>query len=487
MPNTTVYTNNQYYQNIAAAIRSKNGQSTLYKPSEMGPAINALVVSGESVRLQAKTVDPITTQQNITADAGYHGLSAVTIGAIQTETKTITENGTYIPIANHFFSNIVVNVTGDDLPDGDLLAYGSTPKQTIWEGTFTGEHIERIQAYRYQTNDLQNCELLKNISEVVVTFDGVAYTLPVESLPGSTYGFMVGSSDPSFSEYPFMFLAMSNKSLDKIEIVNIYTQTAGQHTIKVEYTPSPEPAMQTIWEGTFDATYSEDVGGNYYTTQDIQNGELIKNCNEVAVTFDGTTYTLPVEQTPFGYGVGDDVEPSSDHPFVLAFMVESPSSAVLKTLAIFTLTEGEHTIKVEGAPSGNEPSGDTMRVLYDGEVTGGTVKGDFVYKNAFLSELASMADYTQATITVNNESKTILPVNEVQGDYGKNYILGMDAYPPTELPHDVGVAVVYEVNGKDPTSGGSYSSYIITPSRSKGTQVTSLKVEVDENNKRGDR
>ena len=262
----------------------------------------------------------------------------------------------------------------------------------------------------------------------------------------------------------------------------------GTAIVGVDKVAENEPVpMQTIWEGTFDATYSEDVGGNYYTTQDIQNGELIKNCNEVTVTFDGTTYTLPVEQTPFGYGVGDNVEPSSDHPFVLAFMVESPSLAVLKTLAIFTLTEGEHTIKVEGAPSGDEPSGDTMRVLYDGEVTGGTVKGDFVYKNAFLSELASMADYTQATITVNNESKTILPVNEVQGDYGKNYILGMDAYPPTELPHDVGVAVVYEVNEKDPTSGGSYVPYIITPSRSKGTQVTSLKVEVDENNKRGDR
>lgn len=249
-----------------------------------------------------------------------------------------------------------------------------------------------------------------------------------------------------------------------------------------------KPATQTIWEGTFTAERSGgEAGGIYYSTQDIQNSELIKNCSEVTVTFDGSTYVLPVEPSPFGYGVGPE-EPSSDCPFSIAFMVESPSSTVLKYFNIGTLTEGEHTIKVEGAPSGDEPSGDTMRVLYDGEVTGGTVKGDFVYKNAFLSELASMANYTQATITVNNESKTILPVIiEPQGDYGKNYILGMDAYPPTELPHDVGVAVVYEVNGKDPTSGGSYSSYIITPSRSKGTPVTSLKVEVDENDKRGDR
>lgn len=122
----------------------------------------------------------------------------------------------------------------------------------------------------------------------------------------------------------------------------------GTAIVGVDKVAENEPVpMQTIWEGTFDTTYSEDVGGNYYTTQDIQNGELIKNCNEVTVTFDGATYALPVEQTPFGYGVGDDVEPSSDCPFTIAFMVESPSSAVLKSFAIFTLTDGEHTLKIE--------------------------------------------------------------------------------------------------------------------------------------------
>jgi len=132
---TSVYTNNQYYSDIANAIRNKNGQSTLYKPSEMAPAINALLVSGESIRLQTKTVTPTTAQQNITADIGYNGLSGVTINAIQTETRTITENGSYTPTANHFFSNIVVNVASSDLPDGDLLAYGSVAQAIAVVGT----------------------------------------------------------------------------------------------------------------------------------------------------------------------------------------------------------------------------------------------------------------------------------------------------------------------------------------------------------------
>ena len=41
-----VLTDDTYYQDIANAIRNKNGTTTQYKPSEMAAAINAISIGG---------------------------------------------------------------------------------------------------------------------------------------------------------------------------------------------------------------------------------------------------------------------------------------------------------------------------------------------------------------------------------------------------------------------------------------------------------
>ena len=73
------------------------------------PAVRFISSSG-SARYQTKIIDPTAAMQNITADTGYDALSQVTINAIQTETQTINNNGTYTPSAGKYFTSVTVNV-----------------------------------------------------------------------------------------------------------------------------------------------------------------------------------------------------------------------------------------------------------------------------------------------------------------------------------------------------------------------------------------
>ena len=74
-----VLISDQYLTQIAEAIRTKTSSIITYTPSEMAPAILSISQGSATPNLQAKSITPTAANQVITADSNYDGLSQVTI------------------------------------------------------------------------------------------------------------------------------------------------------------------------------------------------------------------------------------------------------------------------------------------------------------------------------------------------------------------------------------------------------------------------
>lgn len=136
---------------IADAIRSKNGSSSTYKPAQMPAAISNL---SPTPSLQSKSVSYTPTEsaqsETVTADSGYDGLSSVgvSVGAIasdyvgseitrRTSSNLTVSGATVTAPAGYYSSSASKSVTTMTLPTSaaSSATSGYTSKATIGRST----------------------------------------------------------------------------------------------------------------------------------------------------------------------------------------------------------------------------------------------------------------------------------------------------------------------------------------------------------------
>lgn len=112
--NSGVYTTGKITVSAVPTETKKITANGTYSPSA-GKYFSSVevAIAGDTPTYQSKTISPSTSVQTVTADSGYDALSDVIVNAIQTETKSVTSNGTYKPTSGKYFSSVTVNVPSE--------------------------------------------------------------------------------------------------------------------------------------------------------------------------------------------------------------------------------------------------------------------------------------------------------------------------------------------------------------------------------------
>ena len=138
---TYATTSGKYFSSVSVNIPSSGVTTPSLQTKTVSPSTSQQTITADdgydglssvtinAISTQTKSVTPTTSQQTISADSGKY-LTSVTVSAIQTETKNITDNGTYTPTSGKYFSSVNVNVpyqtyrTGSGAPSNSLGSNG---------------------------------------------------------------------------------------------------------------------------------------------------------------------------------------------------------------------------------------------------------------------------------------------------------------------------------------------------------------------------
>lgn len=205
-----VYTLEQNYEDIADAIRDKLNVQTTYRPDQMAAAIET--IGGSAPTLQTKTVTPTASQQTVTPDTGYDGLSSVTVSAIPSQyiiptgTVNITANGT-VDVTQ--YASASVNVSGGS--GKNIQAYIGTAEtnQTSYVATSVTLTVAKTGTYTISWTGARSTGSGTSGSQLYKNGSGV------------------GSANTSFTRSYWQYNKLTNQSLTAGDVLVVRARARG--------------------------------------------------------------------------------------------------------------------------------------------------------------------------------------------------------------------------------------------------------------------